>query len=171
MPAASFSTSGPTVSGAICTGLPSSWTGLGRGLEAEFRIRAALGPAQVAHQQQRRALVQHILDGRQAADALSSVTTPSCMGTLKSTRISTLALEIDIAHGFLVHGLSLVVCQARSVAALLLQLACHQCGSRPCGRCSPLVVVPGDDLRKSFFSLPSTIVKGRSTDELCGSPL
>ena len=47
------STSGPTQSGAICTGLAQKGgQSLGGGLEAEFRRWAALGATEVAHQDQ-----------------------------------------------------------------------------------------------------------------------
>ena len=61
-----------------------------RGFQAEFGIESALRTAKVAHQQQGCTLFEHILDGGKAAlIRLSSVTLPSAIGTLKSTRIRT----------------------------------------------------------------------------------
>ncbi len=102
------STSGPTQSGAILTGLLEQLAQrLGRRLQAELRIRAALRPAQVAHQDQRGALLQDVLDGGQrGADALVVRDRAVLHRDVEvDAHQDALALEIDVANGLLVHGI------------------------------------------------------------------
>ena len=86
------STSGPTQSGAICTGLPSS---LASASEAAFRLNSGSNPVPLGRP---RWLIRttdapwsrtYWIVGSAALMRLSSVTTPSAIGTLKSTRMMT----------------------------------------------------------------------------------
>ncbi len=80
--------------------------GFGRGLKAELGIRTALGPAEVAHEDEGRALIQRVLDGRQGgADALVVRHLAAGHGHVEvHAHQHALALEVDITHGLFIHG-------------------------------------------------------------------
>jgi len=78
---------------------------IGGGLEGELGFGAAFGPAEVRHQDEAAAAVDHVADrGQRLGDAAIVGDLRASSGTLKSTRISTrFSLHVNVGNGLLGH--------------------------------------------------------------------